>query len=143
VYKRRTEEQSEIIKQLRKDLEQKPTSSSQFMTQQPLASLENANVNPTPSANPDGTLILPKINQKHSDNVKVSKRSFILQSDQSNIMFTKLDAVQNLKRLRGALTHGRVNEQAFEVNKFFFKIQQNQPANYAFRKISSKLFIVY
>jgi hypothetical protein len=88
------------------------------MTQQPLVGLEAAaQANPTPNVNPDGTLILPQINQKQSEHVKISKRSFILQSDQSNIMFTKLDAVQNLKRLRGALAHGRVNEQAVEVKK--------------------------
>ena len=126
LYKRQVEDLNAVIKQLREDneLQRKAmTATSQFMTHQPgaerpTAALEqSAPVNPTPALNADGTLNLPQINQKPgAEHVKLSKRSFILQSDQYNIMFTKLDAVQNLKRLRGALSHGHVNEEVVEVS---------------------------
>jgi hypothetical protein len=117
---------NEVIKKLRAEVDaerKKISATNQFMTHQPgaerpSAALEQAALgNATPAVNPDGTINLPQINQKPgAEHTKLSKRNFILQSDQSNIMFTKLDAVQNLKRLRGALSHDRVKKEVVEVS---------------------------
>lgn len=68
-----------------------------------------------------GQVYLPPINQKPSnESIKWSKRNFMLQVDQSSIMFSRLDAIQNEKRLRGAVSRGRIAEDPVQVCFYLF-----------------------
>jgi hypothetical protein len=140
VYKRQIEEMSEQIKNLRRELEitsqksaqqqqqqQTDGSTSQFLSQTN-AQIDQAN---TPSnlfnkfsvefKEKNQAVLPPIINQKSNENARnnMTRRSFLLQSsNQSNIMFTRLDAMQNLKRLKGAMSHGRISSDIVEVILF-------------------------
>ena len=118
VYQREIEQMSEVIQSLRKDLDRQQNSGerkSLFVAAQADAVTSTGSINRLAQEIKEKASILPAINQKPNENMKVSKRSFLLQAEQSNIMFTRLDAVQNLKRLRGGVLHGKVSEDAMQV----------------------------
>jgi hypothetical protein len=63
--------------------------------------------------------VLPPISPKQSERFE----QIIKTTDsQPNVMFTRLDAVQNIKRLKGAINRGYLDEQDLQVNKNAFNI---------------------
>lgn len=97
---------NEVIKQLKRDLTQ--------ATKEILAEVAK-NSSPKLSSPRSGTMILPPISPKQSEQFKQSLKS----QESPNIMFTRLDAVQNIKRLKAAINRGHLNDNELEVNYFF------------------------
>lgn len=98
---------NETIKSLRRDLSAALKQDKNVPVTNTSVTESNANNHQSPRS---GASVLPPIIAK--------KHSASANKDHSTIMFTRLDAVQNIKRLNAALSRGNLNDAELEVGLY-------------------------
>lgn len=89
-----------------------------------LANLKQSELSSRQTFDEKGSIHFPSISQKEPGQEITFKQAFILKA-QPSIMFTRLDAVQNRKRLLGAVSRGHINDQTLQVEIFFSPNKKN------------------
>lgn len=96
---------NETIKSLRRDL----SAALKHDKNAPVTNTSEPNANNHQSPRSGASVLPPIIAKKHSASAN---------KDHSTIMFTRLDAVQNIKRLNAALSRGNLNDAELEVGLY-------------------------
>lgn len=110
---------SNTIKTLTKQINNERVNKS-ITRSSPGIGLNNSADESNNSAKEKLTIQFPPINQKLNDEFSLTNKRNSIPLDRPSIMFTRVDAEQNKKRLKGAINKGYLTDDSFEVKIIFF-----------------------